>query len=262
MKKALSFILAVIMLLGCLSITAFAAENEAEITAEITAADFGYEMVIPTTTTLTEANHENVLLGTDGKVSIKNIKHPTDKVNVVYTVDLTNGNLTDGTNTINATYKYKQGDADFAAIDGTTKVTVYANKTVNDSFVNVTADKDQWDAAPVGTYNATVVFNFAQDVITTSGEVTYKVEGIHDGIPNNLKFTDSNGTVCTGEDLEMAFVFGDLFGLPVESGTEFHGLDETSKKYFQDFMCGGDECEDSSWNGTYKWIESYFKKIQ
>ena len=136
-----------------------------QITAEITAADFGYTMVIPTATTLTEANHENVLLGTDGKVSITNIKHPTDKVNVSYTVDLSNGNLTDGTMTINATYKYKQGDAEFAAIDDTTKVTVYANKTVNDSFVNVTANKDQWNAAPAGTYNATVVFNFAQEKI-------------------------------------------------------------------------------------------------
>ena len=137
--------------------------NAARITAEITVADFSYEMVIPTTTTLTEANHENVLLGTDGKVSITNIKHPTDKVNVVYTVDLSNGTLTDGTNTINATYKYKQGANNFTAIDGTTKVTVYANKTVNDSFVNVTANSAQWNAAPAGTYNASVTFNFAAE---------------------------------------------------------------------------------------------------
>ena len=172
MKKTLALILAIVMALGCMSITAFAAENEAEITAEITAADFGYTMVIPTATTLTEANHENVLLGTDGKVSIKDIKHPTDKVNVVYTVDLSNGNLTDGTNTIGATYKYKQGANEFAAIDGTTKVTVYANKTVTDSLVNVTANKDQWNAAPAGTYNASVTFNFAQEkVFATVGEI-------------------------------------------------------------------------------------------
>ena len=163
MKKTLALVLAIVMALGCMSITAFAADNEATITAEITAADFGYTMVIPTATTLTEANHENVLLGTDGKVSIKDIKHPTDKVNVSYTVDLTNGNLTDGTTTINATYKYKQGANEFAAIDGTTKVTVYANKTVNDSFVNVTANKDQWNAAPAGTYNASVTFNFKKE---------------------------------------------------------------------------------------------------
>ena len=194
MKKILSLVLAVVMLLGCMSITAFAAENEAEITAEITAADFGYTMVIPTATTLTEANHENVLLGTDGKVSITNIKHPTDKVNVVYTVDLTNGNLTDGTNTINATYKYKQGDAEFAAIDGTTKVTVYANKTVNDSFVNVTANADQWDAAPAGTYNATVTFNFAAEE---------KVEMV------TVRF-------CKGEDVDGGCTFTDNSGQTVE----------------------------------------------
>ena len=172
MKKTLSLILAVMMLLGCMSITAFAEtpNNAAEITAEITAADFGYEMVIPTATTLTEANHENVLLGTDGKVSITNIKHPNDKVNVVYTVDLSNGNLTDGTTTINATYKYKQGDADFAAIDGTTKVTVYANATVNDSLVNVTANKDQWNAAAAGTYTATVTFNFTAEELLATGQ--------------------------------------------------------------------------------------------
>ena len=155
------------------------------ITGEITAADFGYEMVIPTATTLTEANHENVLLGTDGKVSITNIKHPTDKVNVSYTVDLSNGNLTDGTNTINATYKYKQGDAEFAAIDGTTKVTVYANKTVTDSLVNVTANNDQWNAAPAGTYNATVTFNFETEEKETTCKVTdlimYRVVKIEDG---------------------------------------------------------------------------------
>ena len=182
MKKTLSLILAVMMLLGCMSITAFAAENEATITAEITAADFGYTMVIPTTTTLTEANHENVLLGTDGKVSIKDIKHPNDKINVSYTVDLTNGNLTDGTNTINATYKYKQGANEFAAIDGTTKVTVYANKTVTDSFVNVTANKDQWNAAPAGTYNASVTFNFKKEDVVTVADLLNTVEG---GLPSS-----------------------------------------------------------------------------
>ena len=188
MKKTLALVLAIVMALGCMSITAFAEtpNNAAEITAEITAADFGYEMVIPTATTLTEANHENVLLGTDGKVSIKDIKHPTDKVNVVYTVDLSNGNLTDGTTTINATYKYKQGANEFAAIDGTTKVTVYANKTVTDSFVNVTANKDQWNAAPVGTYNASVTFNFAKEELFA---VTFSAE--------NGKLTDSEGQTVT-----------------------------------------------------------------
>ena len=195
MKKTLSLILAVIMLLGCMSITAFAADNQTTITAEITAADFGYEMVIPTATTLTEANHENVLLGTDGKVSIKDIKHPTDKVNVVYTVDLSNGNLTDGTTTIAAIYKYQQGANEFAAIDGTTKVTVYANATVNDSFVNVTANSAQWDAAPTGTYNATVTFNFAAEEKAEMVTVSFATS-THSGA-TNYSFTDSSGQMVT-----------------------------------------------------------------
>ena len=208
MKKTLALILAIVMALGCMSITAFAAENEAEITAEITAADFGYTMVIPTATTLTEANHENVLLGTDGKVSIKDIKHPTDKVNVVYTVDLSNGNLTDGTNTIGATYKYKQGANEFAAIDGTTKVTVYANKTVNDSLVNVTANKDQWNAAPAGTYNATVVFNFEKVEIVTVSDLLNTVEGVqwwnqHSGV---LKIVNERLIYNHGNGIDLTAV--------------------------------------------------------
>ena len=166
------------MALGCMSITAFAAENETNITAEITAADFGYTMVIPTTTTLTEANHENVLLGTDGKVSITNIKHPTDKVNVSYTVDLTNGNLTDGTNTITTSYTYAQG-GDYSALTADTKVTVYTGGQVVDSTIKVTADDTEWMAAPSGDYTASVVFNFGTE------EKTAKVI-IADILPDNF----------------------------------------------------------------------------
>ncbi len=163
MKKALSLILAIVMALGCMGLTAFAEtpKNQTDITAIVPAKALSYEMVIPAATTLTEEAHENVLLGADGKVSITNVKNGTDKVSVYYTVDLTNGTLTDGTNTIAATYKYKQGEGEFAAIDGTTKVTVYENATVKDSLVNVTADDTQWKAAPAGTYNASVTFNFS-----------------------------------------------------------------------------------------------------
>lgn len=167
MKKALTLILAVLMLFGCMSITAFAEDNTTDITAIVPDKTLSYDMVIPTSTTLTEEAHENVLLGTDGKVTIANVVNGTDKVNVSYTVGLTNGNLTDGTNTIDATYKYKQSESEFAAIDSETKVTVYANKTVTDSFVNVTADDTQWDNAPAGTYNASVTFNFVKEDVKT-----------------------------------------------------------------------------------------------
>ena len=132
-----------------------------EITAAITAADFAYEMVIPSATTLTDEAHENVLLGSDGKVSIANVKHPTDKLNVVYTVDLTNGDLVNGTNTVPTTYGISEtADGTFVTINDTTKVTVYKNKTIINSFVNVTADDTAWNNAPGGTYTASVTFNF------------------------------------------------------------------------------------------------------
>ena len=132
-----------------------------EIRATITAADFSYEMVIPSATTLTDEAHENVLLGSDGKVSIANVKHPTDKLNIVYTVDLTNGDLVNGTNTVPTTYGISEtADGTFVTVDDTTKVTVYKNKTIINSFVNVTADDTAWNNAPGGTYTASVTFNF------------------------------------------------------------------------------------------------------
>ena len=177
MKKALSLILALVMALS-LTVPAFATDNSATINA--TVGGFSYEVVIPSTTSLTEAAHTDVLLGTDGKVTITKLSHASEDYEVFYTVGLTNGTLTNAAgNTIATTYGYKQGSAtNYTAIAADTKVTVFTGGEVVDSYVAVSADDTQWKAAASGNYTASVVFNFEKEESTEGA--TFKAVAVKD----------------------------------------------------------------------------------
>ena len=156
-----------------------------DITATVPA--ITYNIVIPASTALTEENHTDVLLGgANGKATVEITAHPSDLVNIYYTVDLSAGDLTDGnSHTIAATYTYAQG-GDYAAIVSSTstdpaptKVTVYTGGKVVDSTIKVTADDTEWMAAPSGDYTASVVFNFAKEEVkkVTIADLLNTVEG-------------------------------------------------------------------------------------
>ena len=171
-----------------------ATSGSTTITATKEEPELAYTIVIPTATTLTEEAHKDVRLGgEEGKASI-DVTTGNSKTNVYYTVDLANGTLTDGTNTITTTYAYAQG-GDYSALTDETKVTVYKSGTVQDSTVQVTADETSWTAAPAGTYTASVVFNFgtedaeaeapaavtAADVLTTGAQYKLKATNTKSG---------------------------------------------------------------------------------
>ena len=181
MKKTLSLILAVMMLLGCMSVTAFAEDNGTNITANVP--KMSYTAIIPADTTLSETSHTGVLLGGDnGKASITVDKHGSAKENVYYTVDLTNANLADADgNTITTSYTYAQG-GDYSALTADTKVTVYTGGKVVDSTIKVTADDTEWMAAPSGEYTASVVFNFVKE------DAAPVISSVEDLIPENFPF--------------------------------------------------------------------------
>lgn len=187
MKKVLSFILAVMMLLGCMSITAFAKGNNTSV-INATLPKMSYTIIIPSETTLTEDVHANVLMGgASGKATITVDKHGSAKENVYYTVDLTNANLADADgHTITTSYTYAQG-GDYTALTSDTKVTVYTGGKVVDSTIKVTADDTEWMAAPSGDYTASVVFNFVKEdaapTFKTIGDILNTVPAITSNSP-------------------------------------------------------------------------------
>lgn len=162
MKKTLALVIAIVMALGCMSITAFAENNASVITA--TLPKMSYTIIIPSETTLTEDAHADILMGgASGKASITVDAHGSEKETVYYTVDLAKADLSDGDgHTISTSYTYAQ-DEEYAALTKDTKVTVYTDGKVVDSTLKVTADNTEWMAAPSGDYTATVVFNFAKE---------------------------------------------------------------------------------------------------
>ena len=185
--------------------------NASIISGKIEAADFAYTMVIPSETTLTEDNYKDgVLLGSDGLVTIEVTKHDCATIDVYYTVDLTNGNLTDGSShTITTNYKISNSaTGTFAALAEETEYTVYTGGAVKNTYIKVSANETSWNAAPVGDYNASVVFNFKDEEVVTVADLlpdnfptakagsTWKNSGnavlFKDG--NDLKVMDDSGS--------------------------------------------------------------------
>ena len=217
MKKALSLILALVMALS-LSVTALAADNSTDVTAEV---EMTYEMVIPADgAVMTETNHASgVLLGTEGhtEAKIDNVKHEDTTKKVYYTATL--GNFSDGKgNTMEASYTYSQGSTSDAVLtSNSTKVYVYdgtkaAGSRLALSTIKVSVGNTAWDAAPIGTYTATVTFNFAEEEVAEL-PATMKISEIlatvddfpvkEDEIPAGAWKSGENS--CFKEDTKLVF---------------------------------------------------------
>ena len=157
MKKTLSLILAVMMLLGCMSVTAFAAENDKSGDTTITAkkvTPFSYEIVFPTNVAeITKAGAYMV-----GQAKVTKVAGATEKTVISYTAT-TEDFKCEGKSDLPATYHTEEAATNAFP---TTAVTVYENKadaaSIPTMWVKI-ADAD-WTAAADGTYTATVTFNF------------------------------------------------------------------------------------------------------
>ena len=284
MKKTLALVLAIVMALGCMSITAFAANNETPVKALITPADFGYTIVIPKETpVLTETNHSDVSLG---DVSIVTSSHVSDLVEVDFTVDLTNANLKNKNNdsSIKADYSYLLDDASqsriFEQMDelmeqmhgpgfefeqmeqmeqmreemekqingsvaSDTKLAVYKDGYVQSYTISVTADQTQWNAAPFGEYNATLVFNFV--LTLPQYNIVYKDMGNADfsgSFAEAAPAVHTYGTATTLlEPTKQGFAFDGWYTTPDCTGDKVTGFD-----IFAEF--DGDITLYAKWNKT------------
>ena len=286
MKKTLALVLAIVMALGCMSITAFAANNETPVKALITPADFGYTIVIPKETpVLTETNHSYVSLG---DVSIVTSSHVSDWVEVDFTVDLTNANLKNKKNdcTIKADYSYRLDEMsqirihdqfheleqqmhhnpgfEFeqmeqmmeemekqinGSVASDTKLAVYKDGYVQSYTISVTADQTQWNAAPFGEYNATLVFNFV--LTLPQYNIVYKDMGNADfsgSFAETAPAVHTYGTATTlPEPTKENFVFGGWYTTPDCTGDKVTGVD-----IFAEF--DGDITLYAKWNKTLEML--------
>ena len=173
MKKILSLVLALVMLLGCMSVTAFAAtDNTTDITLTV-AKELTYDMVIPEAVSIDAAGVYAV-----GQAKVANVKNATDKTVISYTATTTNFK-SEGKSDIPASYYTDaQGDAAFP----TTAVEVYKNKTDAASIptMYVGISEAAWNAAENGTYTATVTFNFEVKAPKTFNTVADAIDTISD----------------------------------------------------------------------------------
>ena len=157
MKKTVSLILAVMMLLSCMSITAFATDNNTtEITA-VKAAPLSYKIVIPQAVTITEAGVVEI-----GTPSVETVTGATANTVISYTATGTQLTLENSDKTMATSYYTAYTDATTNTPLTSTAIKVYKNSAVVDPltklYVGVT--EDDWNAADAGTYTATVTFDF------------------------------------------------------------------------------------------------------
>lgn len=168
MKKALSLILAVMMLLGCMSITVFAEEpkNITAITATKQAVEepepevvpVSYEMVIPAAVTITEAGVKEI-----GAPAVKNVQNAEDNTVISYVATGTQLTLKDSDKTMATTYYKAYTSRVNYTLLTSDPIVVYQNKDAVNPLTKlyVGVSKSAWDAAEAGTYAATVTFNFS-----------------------------------------------------------------------------------------------------
>ena len=193
-KKIVSLVLAVIMLLGCLSVTAFATEpatstnktgnttitavkaSKTEIEEEVVTVS--YNMVIPAGVNMTAAG--TAVIGTP---TVEDVKNATVNTVISYTVSATQLTLENGSATMNTTYIYAYPGgyyygnlADLAAtFDKGGSIPVYMNNaTLTDiPWFGVTVTKADWYKATPGTYTATMTFNFKVTEYPCNSEMAY-----------------------------------------------------------------------------------------
>lgn len=187
MKRTASLALVGIMLLECLSVSAFA-EGSGTVTVTATVPGISYEIVIPADgAELSEDAHSNVTVGKDSNTvaSVKNIKHASEGSSIFYTVSL--GKFSDGNgNEMAASYTYTRGGAD-AELTESTRVIVYENGTITPSSIKVSISDEAWDNAASGTYTAGIVFRFDNESGSAQPGATF-----------------SDGTRLTWEELKEA----------------------------------------------------------
>ena len=158
MKKMLSLVLAAILLLGCLSVTALAEGNQTTITA-VKVAPLSYEIVIPTEVAqITAAG-----VYTIGAAKVEKVENANAKTVISYTATGTNFKA-DGMADMPATYYTAYTDETTNTVLTDAPITVYANGApVADeklTILSVGISDTDWDAAEAGTYTATVTYDF------------------------------------------------------------------------------------------------------
>lgn len=156
MKKLFTLVLALIMVLGSMSISVFADENKTTLTVNIDN-PLSYDMIIPEDVTITKSGITEI-----GTPSVKNIKNAKDSTVISYTVTSTQLTLSGGSKTVATSY-YIDSEGKNAMPD--TAIEVYKNNAfvnpLTTLYVGITAN--DWSAADSGTYTATVTFNFNKE---------------------------------------------------------------------------------------------------
>ena len=181
MKKLLSLVLALVMVLGCMTVPAFAEEDpytgNTTITANVAKPDVEYEIVIPQAVTMNEAGV--VPIG-EAKIDITGdkLKYATEKTVISYTASGTNFKLsTDESKTMTATYYSAYTDKDTnTVLDSTKAIDVYKNSALVDPLTKlyVGVSQTDWDTAATtnpGTYTATVTYNFSAEEAVTIADI-------------------------------------------------------------------------------------------
>lgn len=187
MKKLSVLVLLLIMVLGNMSISAFAEENgkagSTTVTANVPKPDVEYEIVIPSAVIMNEAGVKEI-----GQAKINTaegkLKYATKNTVISYTASCTDFKLSNDENkTMEATYYAAYTDATINTVLGPDPIIVYKDSALVDPlttlYVGVT--EDAWITAGMnapGTYNATVTFDFEVGDIMTVGEVLATLNGI------------------------------------------------------------------------------------
>ena len=167
MKKLLALVLALLMVLGCMSLTVFADEpnNVTPITATKPAVEnpepevvpVSYEIVIPSEVKITKAGVKEI-----GKPSVTNVQNAEANTVISYKAVGTQLELESGEAMETTYYKAYTSRANYSLLDDNDSIVVYQNKAVVDPLttLSVGVSKSAWDAAEAGTYSATITFNF------------------------------------------------------------------------------------------------------
>ena len=202
MKKAFSLTLAALMLLGCMSLSAFAAENENQsvltLTAEVPSQKLSYKMVIPESVeTVTAAGIHPI-----GAPSVEKVENGSMATVISYTASGTNFK-SEGKAEIPATYYTDELGKN--ELDPQTPIKVYECNGPVDSLTNlyVGITAADWNAAEEGTYTAAVTFNFEESaaVTKTLGDILATI----DNLPSSNDFQSAPRNAWVSEDGSVCF---------------------------------------------------------
>lgn len=197
MKKFLTLMIAAVMLLGCVNVTAYADENHRGTTL-ITAvvAPVAYEIVVPQTVNMTEPGIVEV-----GAPSVKNVTGAFTSTVISYTATGDEYFVATGKSTkMKASY---YSDSTGTTPFPTGAVEVYNNQSLVSPLpvIYVGVSEADWLAAEAGQYEAKITFDF-NSANNTKKSVSDLLNTVSGGFPT----TASSGWKAVGADHLSVFI--------------------------------------------------------